>query len=189
MSAKSIDVQIVGTTPMLQHRFEESAEQAKPTRKVVVEHGTPREQAEKVVYRNGNGFYFPGSWIFGSIVEAGGNHKLRGSRKSAKFVVPAAVRVLEPDISLLNGDGKLVKDFEVDSRPVSIPATKGRIMRHRPRFEQWSAKFTLVVNTDLLPEEFVQKLLSEAGEQQGIGDYRPNRKGPFGCFRITSWKG
>jgi len=174
---------------MLHHKFEAEAENPKATRNVVVDHGTPREQAEKVVYRDDNGlFYFPSSWITGSIREAGSNHKLRGSRKSTKFVVPAAIRVVSPDIPLLNGDGKSrIKDYEVDSRPVTIPATKGRIMRHRPRFDCWSAKFPLVINDDLLPEEFVQQLLTEAGQSQGIGDFRPNTRGPFGCFRVVSW--
>ena len=30
-------------------------------------------------------------------------------------------------------------DAEVDSRPVVIPSTKGRIMRHRPKLETWQA--------------------------------------------------
>ena len=113
---------------------------------------------------------------------------MRGSRKSAKFVVPAAVRVIEIDVSIFNGDDSLIKDFEVDSRPVTIPATKGKIMKHRPRFDVWSAKFNLNINTDMLEEAFVQQLLAEAGQAQGIGDFRPNRLGSFGCFRVTSWK-
>ncbi len=183
-----VAVVIVGTSPMLQHKFDESFETGKSTRTVIQEHGTPREQAEKVVYRNDKTFYFPSTWVTGSLREAGSNHKLRGSRKSAKFIVPAAVRVLEIDIPLRNGDGQLVKDYEVDSRPITIPATKGKIMRHRPRFDCWSAEFNLIINTEMLTEEFVQKLLTEAGQSQGIGDFRPNKSGSFGCFRITGWK-
>lgn len=186
---KTVEVTIVGTSPLLQHRFDETAEHGKSTRTVMQDHGTPREQAEKVVYRDGIGFYFPGTWIAGALCEAGGNHKLRGSRKSAKYVVPAAVRVQDVNVPLRNGDGKaLVHDYEVDSRPVTIPATKGRVMRHRPRFDVWSATFRLVINDNLLQEAFVQQLLTEAGEQQGIGDFRPNKRGPFGCFRVTLWR-
>lgn len=185
----TVEVQIAGTSPLLQHRFGEDAEQGKATRNVVVDHGSPREQAEKVVYRNGKNFYFPSTWVAAAIAEAGGSHKLRGSRKSAKYVVPAAIRLKEVDIPLRNGDGKsLASDYEVDSRPVSIPATKGRIMRHRPRFDCWSAIFSLTINDKLLPEDFVHQLLNEAGESQGIGDFRPNKRGPFGCFRVTEWK-
>lgn len=185
---KLVNVEIKGTTPLLQHRFNEEAEQSGSSRNVLVTRGTPREEAAKVVYRNGDGFYFPGAAIGRLLREAGGNHKMRGSRKSAKYIVPAAVLVLADTIPLYNGDGQKAKDFEVDSRPVTIPATKGRIMRHRPRFEKWSAKFTIRVNDDLLPVDFVQQLLTEGGQQIGIGDYRPEKGGPFGTFNVASWK-
>jgi hypothetical protein len=121
--------------------------------------------------------------------EAGSNHKLKGSRKSTKFVVPAAVLVTEEAIPVLNGDGKTpIADFEVDSRPVTIPATKGRVMRHRPRFDAWSMRFMVRVNDSLLPTDFVHKLLVEGGQQVGIGDYRPARGGPFGTFIVTLWE-
>lgn len=189
---KTVNVTIQGTSPLLQHRFGEDAEgeSGKASRQVTVVRGTPREEAAKVTYQDSDGmFYFPGTWIFGTLCCAGSNHKMKGSRKSARFVVPAAVRVGEIEIPIRNGDGEsLVTDFEVDSRPVTIPATKGRIMRHRPRFDCWSAKFSLVINDDILPEDFVHQLLNEAGMQQGIGDYRPEKKGPFGTFRVVNWE-
>ncbi len=123
------------------------------------------------------------------IREAGGNHKLKGTRKSAKYVVPAAVLVFDDTVVILNGDNKTpVTAFEVDSRPVTIPATKGRIMRHRPRFDCWSAIFSIRVNELLLPPDFVHQLIVEGGQQIGIGDYRPEKGGPFGTFNVTKWE-
>ena|ERR1700719_1030502 len=184
-----VEVAIVGTSSMLQNNFSDDFGVEKSTRTIIQDRGTPREQAEKVVYRNGSGFYFPSTWVIGALREAGSNHKMRGSRKSAKFLVPAAVRIIEIDVPIRNGDGSsLIKDFEVDSRPVTIPSTKGRIMKHRPRFDNWSAQFNLVIEPDVLPEDFVHQLLNEAGKSQGIGAFRPNKSGAFGCFRVTSWK-
>jgi hypothetical protein len=187
---KLINVTIRGITPILQHRFTESSEQDSGTRKVMVQRGTPREEAEKVSYKTNDGkFYFPGAAISRLLREAGSNHKLKGTRKSAKYVVPAAVLITDDAIFLTNGDGKTpVKDFEVDSRPVTIPATKGRIMRHRPRFDCWSASFAVRINDTILPVDFVQTLLVEGGEQIGIGDFRPEKGGPFGTFHVSEWK-
>jgi hypothetical protein len=188
---KLVSIQIRGDTPLLQHRFTESAEQSGSTRKMLVKYGTPREEAEKVSYRSpdGKSFYFPGAAIGRLLREAGGNHKLKGSRKSAKFVVPAAVLMMDDAVVITNGDGQTpCKDFEVDSRPVVIPATKGRVMRHRPRFDCWGATFTLRINDTILPTEFIQQLLTEGGCQIGIGDYRPEKGGPFGTFQIVEWK-
>ncbi len=185
---KLINCQIKGCTPFLQHRFNETAELPGATRAVLVIRGTPREEATKVAYIDKQGkFYFPGAAIGRLLREAGSNHKLKGSRKSAKFVVPAAVLVMDDTITICNGDGQPVTDFEVDSRPVVIPSTKGRVMRHRPRFDCWSASFTIRINDAILPVDFVQTLLTEGGQQIGVGDFRPEKGGPFGTFNIIKW--
>lgn len=175
---------------MLQHRFTEAAQQTKATRASLVVQKSPREQAQEVVYQAHDGsYYFPGAAIARLIREAGGGHKLRGTRKSAKYVVPAAVLLPQDTITILNLDGETpAEDFEVDSRPVTIPATKGRIMRHRPRFDCWSARFHIRINDDLLPPEFVQQLLTEGGQQIGVGDFRPEKGGPFGTFNVSLWR-
>ncbi len=186
---KVIEVTIKGTTSLLQNRFNENAEHPGATRAVLVNRGTPREEATKSAYINKDGHHwFPGAAISRLLREAGGNHKLKGSRKSAKYVVPAAVLVLDDAVILRNGDGKTpIKEFEVDSRPVVIPATKGRVMRHRPRHDCWGATFNVRVNEQILPVDFVQQLLTEGGQQIGIGDFRPEKGGPFGTFNVIAW--
>ena len=80
------------------------------------------------------------------------------------------------------------KDFEVDSRSVVSPATGGRIMAHRPRLDEWSLSFTLEVDEDMFSAEFVRLVVDDAGRKIGLGDFRPDRKGPFGKFVVTGWK-
>src|SRR5262245_65703425 len=122
-----------GVTPLLIHRFTEQTEQQKKTRRIDVAPRDPREEATKAAYINKAGeYYFNAGAIPNAMGSAGANHKATGTRRTLRFMVPSAVRVLEDAITILNGDGP-AKNFEVDSRPVSIPATKGRIMRHRPR--------------------------------------------------------
>lgn len=183
---KTIAVEIRGITPLLIHRFGEEAEQAKQTRRVKVDApNDPREEARKVAYIAEDGtFYFSALAIPRAMGEAGANHKVRGSRRSLRFVVPSAVRMTSDRITILNGTGP-APDFEVDARPVTIPATKGRVMRFRPRFDCWGARFDLVINDDLLAVETAHQLLGEAGTTVGIGDFRPEKRGPFGTFRIT----
>jgi len=189
---KTILATIKGTTSLLQHRFGEKAEVAVQanTRRMKVEANTatPRDAAEQVSYQRDDGtFYFPGAAVGRLIREAGGGHKIKGSRKSAKYVVPAAVLVMDDTVTIADEDGKPVGDFEVDSRPVVIPATKGRVMRHRPRFDRWSAKVTIRVNDEILDPDFVHRLLVEGGQQIGLGDFRPEKGGPFGTFIVTEW--
>lgn len=184
-----VSVTIKGLAPLLQHRFAEVSEQDTATRSQFVNRGTPREQAELACYRdNGDLCYFPGQAISRMLREAGGSHKMKGSRKSVKYIVPAAVIVPEEVIHICDLTGKAVKDFEVDSRPVTIPATKGRIMRHRPRWDVWTAKFVLEIDDTVLPTELIHQLLEEGGRRIGVGDFRPEKGGPFGRFEILLWQ-
>jgi len=185
----SIRTRIEGLTPLLIHRFAESAEQAKPTRRIKAANEDPREAARRVAYVAPNGtFYFSAFAIPNAMGAAGASHKATGTRRTLRFVVPSAVRVTGADtITITNGNGKPADHFEVDSRPVTIPSTKGRIMRHRPRFDVWGATFQLAINDDLLDPAMAHVLLSDAGLTIGIGDFRPEKRGPFGTFRVTEW--
>lgn len=184
---KTITVEIRGTSPLLIHRFGEDAEQAKATRRIVVDQRDPLTEATKHAYIAPDGtYYFSAFAIPNAMGAAGSNHKVKGSRKTLRFIVPSAVRVTADTITILNGEGP-AKRFEVDSRPVTIPATKGRIMRHRPRFDCWGAKFDLVIDDSAISPETAHQLLNEAGQSIGIGDFRPEKRGPFGTFRVTAF--
>jgi len=184
---KRVQVEIRGVTPLLIHRFTEQSEQAKASRRIKTQSVDPREEATKHAYIAPDGsFFFSAFSIPNAIGAAGSNHKATGSRKSLRFIVPSAIRMDTDVVTILNGEGP-AKDFEVDSRPVTIPSTKGRIMRHRPRFNEWGARFDLLVNENLLAPETVHQLLNEAGEYIGIGDFRPEKRGPFGTFRVVKF--
>lgn len=185
---KTIDVVIRGDSPLLMNRFTETAEVNKATRAAHATVRSPREQAEGAAYRTPDGdLYFPSAAISRLLREAGSSHKQRGTRKSMKYIVPAGVRMATDTIALVDATLVALRTFEVDSRPVTIPATKGRIMRHRPRLDAWWATFSLVVNEDVLDPSFVQQLLMEGGQRIGIGDFRPEKGGPFGVFAVTLW--
>ncbi len=185
----SVSVSIRGISALLQHAFGAAFENEDVARTQVIQHGNPREQAEAVTYRDDKRkVYFPGAAIARLLREAGTSHKLKGSRRSVKFVVPSGVLVPDDRIYILTSAGKLREDFEVDSRPVTIPSTKGRIMRHRPRWDAWTARFCLEIDPTVLPVELVHQLLEEGGRRVGIGDYRPEKGGPFGRFEILSWE-
>lgn len=193
-----IECWIKGTRPMLQHRFSDDAEEAlkATTRRVKVKIGTPREEAEKVVYRDDQGnIYMLGAWVEAMLKEVGSNHKQKGNRKSLKYIMAAAAIVNEETILLYdeppNGaqrKPKVLKEFEVDSRPVVIPSTKGRVMRHRPRLDKWAACFTVQINEDIIDSDTIHQLMAEGGVQNGLGDYRIQKGGRFGSFAIVSWK-
>ena len=185
---KTFDVHIEGVTPLLIHRFTEKAQQPDNTRAILIQPRDPRREAEELAYIDEEGhYYFSGFAIPAAMGSAGAAHKTTGSRRTLRFVVPSAVSMTSDTVTILQGE-EPAASFEVDSRPVTIPSTKGKIMRHRPRWNKWNAAFNLQVDDQLLGPEMAHQLLTEAGLSYGIGDFRPQCRGPFGRFRVTRFE-
>ena len=170
------------------HRATEEALIGDTRSNVAGEREDPRTIAGKAVYRIGTQLAVPGSAFARLLREAGSAHKAKGSRKTLKYLVPAAVIVLDDLCGLYLRDRKTpIVDFEVDARPVTIPATKGRVMRYRARANEWCVPVTLRINEAILTEAMVRQLLADGVAQIGIGDFRPERGGPFGVASVVAW--
>ena len=189
-----IEITIEGITPLICNRFTEAAERSvsqDSTSSLKGDKGTPREQAEPKCYRNKSAqFVIPGTNIFRSIIDAGkylknGKSKITTQKTS---LIPSFSAMETIDAVICNGDKKPVKDFEVDSRSVVIPSTGGRIMAHRPRFDCWSCAFEIALDEKDCSSKLFRTLVDYAGSKVGLGDFRPDRKGPFGKFKVIHWK-
>jgi hypothetical protein len=143
----------------------------------------PEQQAEHAAYRDEatRQLYIPGLAFQRSLVGAAKFSKGRG-RLSLQGEVCACVMVT-PECALLG-----TTKFVVDSRPVVIAATKGRILRHRPRLDIWSTTFEIEFDPTLLRESQMRKIVDDAGSRVGLLDFRPERKGSFGRFSVVNWK-
>lgn len=185
---KTVKVTIEGVTPLLMNRFTSESEIKISSGVSAVsqgDKGTPREQAAKTAYMDEQGnLYVPGPNLFRSFIDAGKFHKNGKSKVTTKKSSLVTAGMCLNDIVLsLN-----TKKFEVDSRSVVIPATGGRIMKHRARLDEWKLSFTLEIDTAIFTAEFVRILVDDAGKKIGLGDFRPDRKGPFGKFVVTKWR-
>lgn len=176
----TIKVQVTGITPLLVNRFhEEAAIEATSGTHSRKEKLSPEEDARMRLYSNGNGPYVPSEWLRQSIIGAASRHKI--GRRAATTDVAAAVYVAPFEIPLQG-------DWHLDSRAIVIPATKGRLLRYRPMFDEWKLDFSVQIDTDLVSERLIRDILTDSGRLVGIGDFRPARKGPYGRFSIVSWE-
>lgn len=173
---RTIQVTIKGVSALLMHRFPMTTIEG-------FENLSKEEQAEHAAYRDPNTkeLYIPGVAIQRAIIAAATFSKGKG-RASLQKPVAACVTVDPERISLGT------KEYVIDSRPVVIKVTKGRIIRHRPKLEQWQCSFTLEYDTILLKEEQMHKIVEDTGRRAGLLDFRPACKGPFGRFIIVNWK-
>jgi hypothetical protein len=169
-------VTITGQSPILMHAFPLVPIEALEKKPIA-------EQAELAAYRDPDTreLYVPGVNIQRGLVAAASYSKGKG-RGSLQKVVAACVLV-SPERLLLG-----THTYTIDSRPVIIPATKGRILRHRPRLDAWSLTFTVEWDDTLLTAQQMRRIVDDLGTRVGICDYRPEKKGPFGRAVVTAWQ-
>ena len=173
---KTVNVTIKGKSPLLMHAFPLVPIEA-------LEKKSPQEQAEYAAYRDPTTgeLYIPGVAFQRALVAAAAYSKGKG-RASLQKIAAACLLVSPERASLGNGT-----EYTVDSRPVVVPATKGRIMRHRPRLDEWECSFEIEFDENLLTEAQVRRIVDDAGSLVGLLDFRPANKGPFGRFMVVEW--
>jgi len=172
---KTVEVTIEGLSALLMNKF--PMEKIEAMEKLAIE-----EQAEHAAHRDPDTgeLYIPGVAIYSMLVAAATYSKGRGRATLQKPA--AACIIIEPERCSLG-----VKEYTIDSRPVVISATRGRIMRHRPRLDKWKCSFGLTYDAMLITAEQMRRIVDDGGSRVGLLDFRPAKKGPFGRFMVTNW--
>ena len=184
----NLKIRIEGVTPLLLNRFHDEA-QMKATSGAgtvaVGDRGTPKEQAEKKLYRDENGtLVVPQPNLFRCILDAGKFFKAGKSKVTTikSSLIPACLSIDQLVIPIHHKE-----PWCVDTRPVRIPSTGGRILCHRPIFHDWALEFDAELDTDIISPKVMRDIVDAAGKRIGLGDFRPDCKGPFGKFVVTRW--
>jgi len=186
---KHINVTIEGTTPLLCNRFTDEAQMAATngTRATAVgDKGSPKQQAEPKLYLGHAGRpVIPQPNLFRCIIDGGkffrnGRSKVTTQKSS---LIPACAEIEGMEIPIEHKE-----PWTVDTRPVRIPSTGGRILCHRPCFHDWKLSFMLKVDTEMISLKLMRDIVDAAGKRVGLGDFRPDCKGPFGKFVVTRWE-
>ena len=174
-------VTIEGTTPLLFNRFIEASISSKTKKRAGA---TKDVVVEDKLYKDGKGkICIPSTWIYGSLIESAKNFKIPGKRTATYSRLVGSTIQINPE---------MFEMFPQNWEPYTIsavnPATRGRIMTTRPRFNKWKVTFNIIFNEDDLPLEVIKNVIDYAGNYVGIGDWRPAKKGQFGKFIVTKFE-
>lgn len=185
---KDITVEIQGITPLICNRFTEAAQAAasSATRGAINgDKGSAHEQAEQKLYTNDAGEpCIPQPNIFRCIIDGGTFFKAGKSKVTTikSSLIPACMSVEGVMIPIRHSN-----PWTVDTRPVRIPSTGGRILTHRPMFEDWALEFVMCLDETFIGVKLMREIVDASGMRIGLGDFRPACKGPFGKFVVTQW--
>lgn len=184
-----IHVEIEGVSPLLLCRFTDAA-QLKATNGTgasqVGERKSPQEQARDYLYLDESERPIIPAPMLLACITAGGKFFKAGKSKvttQKESLIPACCFMTDVYYPLQSHGG-----WKVDTRPVRIPATGGRILCHRPCFDDWRIDFELELDTEILAPKTLREIVDAAGKRCGIGSFRPGCKGPFGRFVVSRWE-
>lgn len=181
--AARVLIVVRGRTPLMTHNPESMGSAPEAGRGTRIPE--PEIEAEAGCYRMADGsLALKGESFRGSILGAAGAWKAKRatmkSRLSHITVVEELVALVDPD------DGKPITSYIIDKRRAIIMG-KG-IIRCRPRFDSWGAKFTVEYDPVLVAEpKLIVDIAADAGGRIGVCDYRPSKNGWFGRYDIVSY--
>lgn len=185
-----IAIRIEGTTALLLNKFTDAAAIAATSgsrgSSAASERGTPQEVAQSKLYTGlaGN-LIIPQPNLLRCIVDGGRFHKVGKSQVTTResSMMYSCINIEAAEILIEHK-----QPWRVDTRAVVIPSTKGRILTHRPMFDDWALDFQLELDTTILGPKLLRMIIDDAGKRIGLGDFRPARKGPYGRFVVTEWQ-
>jgi hypothetical protein len=179
------DVRIVGVRPLLMHK--PSLTDSRLKRRSVIP--SPEEEARNALYTDGDIIVIPSLNVKAMLRNAGRNYKIPQRKATYGAYIRAGIDIEpSPYIPLLNpktNQPYRVSDklWKIDVRTVVVQGS--RILRARPRFDEWALEFK-IINTDpeILKSTIIKQILVDAGKYYCLGDFRPE----FGRFKVERFE-
>jgi hypothetical protein len=143
---------------------------------------TPEDEAEAGTYRLPNGqLYLPTPAFRSCLVSAGKGRRF--GKTAATTIIKGAVFPSDEVTPLITPDGDPLHDYEIDMRRAVIQ--RAAVVRCRPKLPKWAADVHFDVDEEFISDTQVRELFAIGGRVVGVGDYRPEKAGPFGRFTVA----
>jgi hypothetical protein len=180
------DVRIVGVRPLLMNKPSLSASQLRRRSAIP----SPEEEARNALYTDGDIIVIPSLNVKAMLRNAGRNYKIPQRRATYGAYIRAGIDIEpSPYIPLLNP--KTNQPYRVSDKPWKIDVRTvvvqggSRILRARPRFDEWALEFKIInMDPEILKSTVIKQILVDAGKYYCLGDFRPE----FGRFKIERFE-
>jgi hypothetical protein len=185
LALERIIVPIIGTSPLLIHRFSEKAKRQMldnmQGRKSPKEVKDPQAEYEAAAYRFTDGGYGIPVISF-KLATVGG----------ARFYSSVTMTALKQYIFFrgeIGVDGQQLAriDGEPHMREDVVRVGRGGTdLRYRPEFMPWQTTIDVTYVTSVLTRNSVLSLIDAGGMGCGVGEWRPERGGDFGTYQVDT---
>lgn len=183
IAAHTVRVPILGTTPLITHRFSEKAKKqmldAMQGRKSPKVPKDPQAEYEGAFYRFEDGGYGMPVIAFKAATVGG-----------ARFYSGVTMTALKQFMFFrgeLGVDGQMLARIEGEPhmREDVVRVNRGGSdLRYRPEWPEWRTSIDVTYVTSALTLNSVLSLIDAGGMGVGVGEWRPEKGGDFGTYRI-----
>lgn len=189
---------IVGQTPLIVHAWSEKARREMLSKQLKAVKGgkdvrDPQADFVSSLYETGDGGYgFPAMGVKNCLMSAA--HKDRGIARSAvmgALWIDAELVRVRPAMAGAVCDMPLVRihgskpEMREDMVKIGSGLNKIANLAYRGQFATWAMKVTGRLNSSIMTGEQLAFLVEESGLSSGLGEWRNERKGMFGAFRMA----
>ena len=188
MPFKTLSVTITGAAPLLMHNGQ-LADPLNPFARAIKSVSGRRKKTDADIEELGRLEFIGGLWLSGGepcvpgeVLEAAIVDGARRTREGRT----ATASVLCPGMYALTYEGPRDPDAlwaeERFRLRVPVRVQQAKVVRTRARFAGWSCAAAIEFNEELANGDAVLRWLRTAGEQVGVGDWRPR----FGRFAVQA---
>lgn len=178
MNVQTAIVTLVGESPLICHKWSEKAKKEMLGKQMKLAKGAkeakdPERDYRESLYEHPDGGYgFPAVAFKSAAVDAC-SHVADITKVEAR----GAFHII----------GELVKiEGKPSPREDMVRVGMGTAdIRYRGEFRDWRAKLTVRYNANVLSLEQIVNLFNTAGFAIGVGEWRPQKDGSFGMFRVA----
>lgn len=143
---------------------------------------TPEAEAASKAYERDGTFFIPAIAFRSCILACCTGRKI--NKKAAITSMSPGVFTVEEECVLVDPKtDKPIQKYEIFTCRAVV--MRAGVLRSRPMFRRWACDLALELDLDFVNVEVVHEMLSLAGKAVGIQDFRPQKKGTFGRFKVT----
>lgn len=202
IAARTMIVPIIGTTPLVVHRFSEKAKRkmldSMQGKKDPKEIRDPDAEFQAAAYRLSDGRYgFPAVAFKSATVSAArfypkNDVTMTGLRQFLFFAGEHGedgtqlVPILGEQEAANNGHSIEWPRMREDVVRIGRGSTD---LRYRPEFWPWRAELRVTYITSALTQGSVLSLIDAGGMGVGVGEWRPERSGDLGMYQVDTERG
>ncbi|WAB10584.1 hypothetical protein SEA_ECLIPTUS_19 [Gordonia phage Ecliptus] len=187
IAAETILVPIVGTSPLIVHRWSDKAKRqmldTQQGKKKIKEIRDPESEYRESLYRiatdEGDAYGFPSVAFKAATIGAARFYDrsiTMATLKQCMFFRGVVTKADPQQLIRIDGEPRMREDM--------VRVGQGTDLRYRGEFPEWSATLQITYVTSSLSRDSVLSLVDAGGMGVGVGEWRPQKSGDYGTYAL-----